>query len=50
MWAGTLNGLFQLQCAGDAWTFRRVELHVFEGKVTEIHALLADASGDLLVG
>src|SRR5262249_41386162 len=49
IWAGSANGLFQLDRAGDDWTFREVTLPGFKEQANEINVLITDASGDLLV-
>src|SRR6185295_12521561 len=49
IWAGTADGLFQLERAGDAWTFREVAIQGVKNPANEITGLITDASGDLLV-
>jgi signal transduction histidine kinase/ligand-binding sensor domain-containing protein len=50
IWAGTADGLFRLERAGDSWTFREVAIQGFKNPPNEITGLITDASGDLLVG
>src|SRR5262245_39234687 len=48
IWAGTANGLFRVERAGDAWAFRRVPIeHLTVGP--SVVALMLDASGEVLM-